>query len=352
MASNEFNQLENWLKTLSNKGNLSLSKKQAIRDQVFRNIGQIELADAIAEGEEKASDLIVSLNSLKKALIPHRLSFSIPVTLAMVMTIFLGSIVTGAVAQNARPGDPTFIIRKALEAVELAVVTNPVKKAEVSLDIANQRIQDLEESYGKEQALNVVLKESKTAIQSARATIKKVTEKGDETSVIALVDKLNSLINDQRLILNDIESETTDEELKKTVIAIRDEIDDDLTDSVTKEIITEENDNTVVAVAPSVVVKAVPNNKIDIDLSPTLASDLNGFKTLKGRLGTANGKPVLYFEGNQYIVIEDSPINLNLYIGSTNNSFSGTVINGYMTASRVIINDIVLFDQVSVSYNR
>ena len=166
------------------------------------------------------------------------------------------------------------------------------------------------------------------------------------------MDKLYSLINDQRLILNDIESETTDEELKKTVIAIRDEIDDDLTDSVTKEIITEENDNTVVAVAPSVVVKAVPNNKIDIDLSPTLASDLNGFKTLKGRLGTANGKPVLYFEGNQYIVIEDSPINLNLYIGSTNNSFSGTVINGYMTASRVIINDIVLFDQVSVSYNR
>ncbi|MEA1909949.1 MAG: hypothetical protein U9M89_02930, partial [Patescibacteria group bacterium] len=103
MASNEFNKLENHLKALGNKGDLGMPKKQAIRDRVFRSIGQIELADAIAEGENKASDMAVSLNALKKALIPHRLSFSMPVTIAMVMTVFLGSIVTGAVAQNAKP---------------------------------------------------------------------------------------------------------------------------------------------------------------------------------------------------------------------------------------------------------
>ena len=88
MSSVNFEQLEAELRTLGeNKGILSMRKKQAIRDRVFQSIGQVELADAIATGRTKAG-LAVSLKHLQQALIPHRLSFSMPVTLAKVIVVF------------------------------------------------------------------------------------------------------------------------------------------------------------------------------------------------------------------------------------------------------------------------
>ncbi len=102
MKTDQFDNLEDSLRTLSKRADLSLSKKQSIRDKIFRSIGQIELADAIVQGEQKAT-IAVSLQYLKKALIPQKLTFSIPITLAVVVFVFITSIVTSAVAQNYGP---------------------------------------------------------------------------------------------------------------------------------------------------------------------------------------------------------------------------------------------------------
>ncbi len=343
MSSANFDQLEAQLRTLGeNKGVLSISKKQAIRDRVFQSIGQIELADAIASGETKA-ELAVSLKHLQKALIPHRLSFSMPATIAVVVMVFMGSIVTGAVAQSSNPGDILFNVRKVLETIEMAVISNPVKKAELSLNIADERIKYLEASVGREEALHTILQESQSALVSARETLKKAGESGDAASAAALLEKFNNLLADQKTILEDIEQTAPSDDIKQTIVAIRDEIAAGQTEDNQTDKIIETDDKTVAVVNPKVV-KTTPTSITSSNQPPVIAVSLTGFQTLAGRIGTASGQPAIFFGGNQYIVVISSPVALDQYIGASNVALSGTVKDGYITVLRLVINGVVLAD--------
>lgn len=340
MSAN-FEQLEAQLKTLGeNKGILTTSKKQAIRDRVFQSIGQIELADAIATGEAKAG-LAVSLKHLQKALIPQRLSFSMPATIATVVVVFMASIITGAAAQSSRPGEALFNVKKVLETLEIAVTSNPIKKAELTLNIADQRVKDLEASVGQEEALHTVLQESQTALVSARATIQKAKDSGDTAGAAALLDKFNTLLADQKTILDDIEKAAPSEDVKQTIVAIRDAIEEANELSEGAGIVEQPNQNAVATnpMVPKPIVKPV------IVTTPlTLAVNLTGFQTLAGRISTAGGQPALFFNGNQYLIITTSPISLQEYIGSNNVALSGLVKDGHITVYRVVINGAVLAD--------
>jgi len=341
MSSVNFEQLEAELRTLGeNKGILTTSKKQAIRDRVFQSIGQIELADAIATGESKVN-LAVSLKHLQQALIPHRLSFSMPVTVVVVMVVFLGSLVTGVAAQSSRPGDALFAMKKVLQAIEIAVVADPVKKAEMSLNIAGERLGYLEESVGQEEALHTVLKESQSALVSAKGTLKKAQESGDTAGAATLLEKFNSLLADQKTILEDIEKTAPSDDVKQTILAIRDEIEGKTSpeiNSTTGQ--TNQNLSAINPIGAKPVVKptTAPSQPL------TLAANLEGFQTLAGRLGTASGQPAIFFSGNQYCIIASSPISLQEYIGTSNVALSGIVKDGYMTVYRVVINGNVLVD--------
>ena len=333
LMSSEFQKLENQLKTLGHKDDFTNEKKQTIRDRVFCAIGQIELADAITAGEEK-SQLAVSLKHLQQALIPHRLAFSMPATIMTIMVVFLGSLVTGAAAQGAKPGDTLFAMKKVIESIEIAVVTNPVKKAEKTLNIAGERLQYLGSSLGTEAALNAVLQETQTALVSAKASITKAQEKGDETEIALLLDKFDSLLADQKTLLNDIEQETEDEAVKKTIIAIRDVITSNQDDNQNKK------DNgsagtisSTVAVinpnTPKTTVKPIVENR-----PPELDITLNGYQSLTGRIGTANGQIVI-FVGNKYYFVTNSPISLQLYIGNSNVGITGNVSNGEIAVYQI-----------------
>ncbi|MBU1092095.1 hypothetical protein KJ836_00195, partial [Patescibacteria group bacterium] len=321
---------ENQLKTLGNKSDLRLEKKQAVRDKIFRSIGQIELADAITAGEEK-SRLAVSLKHLQQALIPHRLTFSMPATIMTVMVVFMGSIVTGAAAQGARPGDALFGMKKVIESIEVAIVSNPVKKAEKTLNIAGERLQYLESSMGTEAALNTVLQETQTALVSAKASITKAQEKGDEAEVALLLDKFNNLLADQKTLLGDIEKETTDEDVKKTIVAIRDVIagNDDQKDTTSGDIA-----DTTVAVTNPIIPKTVDKPILDTQKPLELDIALSGRQSLAGRIGTSGGRIVLYV-GNKYYFVVNSPINLQGYVGNSNVGIVGNVSNGEILVSQI-----------------
>ena len=321
MSSADFEQLEAELRTLGeNKGILSISKKQAIRDRVFQSIGQIELADAIASGETKA-DLAVSLKHLRQAMIPHRLSFSMPVTVSVVIMVFLGSIITGAAAQSSKPGDVLFTMRKVLENLEMAVVTNPVKKAEFSLNIADQRMKDLEASVGQEEALHTVLKETQLALTSAKDTIKKAQDSGDTAGSTALLDKFNALLNDQKIILEDIEATKPSDDVIKTIVAIRDAITP--------------KDETKPTEGEATTVK--PTKPAEVAL-PT-----KGLVTLSGSIGTYTAKPVLLVGAARYFLI-GTQIDLIPYMGSGRATVTGYLQDGAITLGRVIIDGKVITD--------
>ena len=334
MPNSEFQKLENQLKTLGHKGDFTNEKKQTIRDRVFCAIGQIELADAITAGEEK-SQLAVSLKHLQQALIPHRLAFSMPATIMTIMVVFLGSLVTGAAAQGAKPGDTLFAMKKVIESIEIAVVTNPVKKAEKTLNIAGERLQYLGSSLGTEAALNAVLQETQTALVSAKASITKAQEKGDETEIALLLDKFDSLLADQKTLLNDIEQETEDEAVKKTIIAIRDVITSNQDDNQNKK------DNGSAGTISSTVAVINPNTPkttvkpiVEENRPPELDITLNGYQSLTGRIGTANGQIVI-FVGNKYYFVTNSPISLQLYIGNSNVGITGNVSNGEIAVYQI-----------------
>lgn len=342
MASVNFEQLEAELRTLSeNKGILGTHKKQIIRDRLFQSIGQIQLADAIATGETKAS-LAVSLKHLRQAMLPHRLAFSMPATIATVLMVFMGSIITGAAAQSAKPGEVLFNVKKVLETMELAVTSNPTKKAEMSLGIAGQRVKDLEASVGQEEALHTVLLETQSALTSARATIQKAKDSGDEAGAAALVEKFNTLLADQKTILADIEATSPNDDIKQTIVAIRDVIADEVNP-------TPETGDTTASVAnsvsPKTTIKPINSNQ----QPPALATTLEGFKALSGRLGTAGGQPVIYFNGNQYCIIASTPVDLQAYVGAGNVALTGPVKAGYMAAQRVVVNGTVLADIIPQS---
>ena len=330
MPISEFQNLENQLKTLGNKSDLRLEKKQAVRDKIFRSIGQIELADAITAGDEK-SRLAVSLKHLQQALIPHKLTFSMPATIMTVIVVFMGSIVTGAAAQGARPGDALFGMKKVIESIEVAIVSNPVKKAEKTLTIAGERLQYLENTLGTEKALNTVLQETQIALVSARATITKAKVDGNETEVALLLDKFNSLLADQKVLLGDIEKETTNEDVKKTIVAIRDVITGDkIKDDATNGNVSD----SMIAVTSPVVPKTVVKPVLDTQKPLELDIALSGRQSLAGRIGTASGRIVL-FVGNKYYYIINSPINLQLYVGNSNIGIVGDVRNGELSVYQI-----------------
>ncbi|OGB75088.1 hypothetical protein A2810_01775 [candidate division Kazan bacterium RIFCSPHIGHO2_01_FULL_49_10] len=313
MTSNQFEQLENTLKTLGNRADLSFSKKQVIRDKVFQAIGQVELADAIVEGESKAKALFVSIKSLQKALIPHRLSFSMPVTMVTMLIVFLGSLVTGVAAQGAGPSDTLFWAKKVLEKVEIAFATNPISKAKVTIDIATERLKYLEGSVGEEQTLSKVLRESQVALVSAKAALKKAQENNQNTSgVEELVNRFSALLNDQRTLLTNIEQGGAGDEVKKTVVAIREALKE-----AEKPVKSDTTTSTSVAAKP--VEATVPAE------SPTLSGRL----TTTGRFGTSSGQVVL-FVGSKFYQIISAPTALSQLVGSTvmlTGEFAGDQVN-------------------------
>jgi hypothetical protein len=298
MSSQNFEQLENTLKTLGKRADLSFSKKQAIRDKVFQAIGQVELADAIVEGESKAKTVFVSIKSLQKALIPHRLSFSMPITMVAMLAVFLGSLVTGVAAQGAGPSDSLFWAKKVLEKVEIAFASDPISKAKVTMDIATERLKYLEGSVGEEQALSKVLHESQVALVGAKEALQKAQADNQDTQGIEdLINRFDALLGDQKTILSDIEKTATNDDVKKTVLAIRETLKGD------------ENQTKLDASASTVNRPAAT-----ITPTPTEPPVLAGRVTTAGRFGTANGNVVL-FVGSKYYSISTAPISLQPWVG-------------------------------------
>ena len=308
MKTDKFNKLEETLQTLGDKGNLSFSKKQSIRDKVFQSIGQVELADAIVQGKQKAT-IAVSLQYLKKALIPHKLTFSIPVTLAVMILIFASSIMTGALAQNSNPADTLFPIKRILEKIELAFISNPVNKAEFKLNIAGERLKYLETSINQEDSLSKVLTESQIALVDARTALKKIQatepETEDNQSVTDLIERFSVLLGDQKILLDNIDQniEDPDEGIKNVMLAIRETLEEN-----------EEEVNEIDTNTSSSVVVLVPQTKVDTS-EPIINQPFeDGLHTFKTRIVTTHGKLAIIVDGMHYVIVS-APINLFPYVG-------------------------------------
>ncbi|AKM84903.1 MAG: hypothetical protein VE98_C0001G0449 [candidate division Kazan bacterium GW2011_GWA1_50_15] len=225
MARSQFSQLEQDLTILGKDAVLSLTQRQKIRDRLFKQIGQLDLIDAM-QTKTEAVGLVMPVNKLASIFRPQKIMLGLPATVGLIATVFVATFTTGAIARDADPGQPLFVVRKAFETIELALTRDPARRAEVQLTIADERLQAI--SGADQTKLDAVVKESQKALESAKNAVSAL-QKTDtaSTSSVDLVAKLKSLVDAQKTILSTIVKENIGkEDVRKSVAAIRQELDD------------------------------------------------------------------------------------------------------------------------------
>jgi hypothetical protein len=207
----------------------------------------------------------------------------------------------------------------------------------MSLNIAGERLQYLEQSVGKEEALHTVLQETQSALVSAQTSLKNAEGTGDEKEAAALLDKFNSLLSAQKTILDDIEKTEPSDDIKQTIVAIRDAIENKSAEDKAKEVIDLTKKATVVP-ATSATPTGKSGEKPTTTGEPQPLSD--GLHNIVVRIGTAYSKPAVYIN-NYYYEVVASPIDLQPYIGYTNVLVLGDVQGKTITIRRVIIDGML-----------
>lgn len=302
------------LSVLGKDATLSLTQRQKIRDQLFKKMGQVDLIDAVQTHTE-VNGLVMSLRQLQSLFQPRRVSFSAPATAGMVLAVFVVTFATGAFAMDDRPGDPLFGVRKALEAVQIALVSDPAQKAEMQLAIADNRLQGLETVDSAK--LGVVLQESKKALTNAQTAISglKTTDGKSNTD---LINKLKTLIDNQKATLTTItKSGGATEDIQKTILAMRGELD---------ALITKDTKS---AIDNSAVTKPVVD-----DTNRTV---------FYGSLVTNYGVPSLLENGKIY-TLAGIGTDITGYLGVSNVVINGKLSGKILTVSKITINNKLIWE--------
>jgi len=310
---------DNLIKELSILGKdarLSITQRQKIRDQLFKKMGQVNLIDAVTTQTE-VGDLVMPLSTLQRLFRPKSISFGIPATAGMVLAIFVVTFATGAFAQSAKPGDPLFGVRKALETVQIALTTDPANRATLKMNIVNDRIKALENADSSN--LSIALNESKKALASAQASISTLGSDKELTT------KLKTVIESQKTTLSAIAKGTvSNEDAKKTILAMRDQLDKLITPVTDKPADTKTTDTAVVAVKPEII------------------DDANR-TSFYGSLTTSYGSPALFENGKAYVLAGVS-IDLMQYIGSQSVSIVGHLNGKILTVTKITINSKLIWE--------
>lgn len=328
-----FQNLENDLHALgkalkSEQVSLSLTQRQAIRDQVFRSIGRWDMADVI----ETARPNWVA-NVLGSQL---KTSLTVPSIILASVLVIATSVTTTAFAQSAKPGDSLFGLRKVFENVQLAFTTNPEAQMQLRLRIAGERLSELNYANPADPGTaDKILNESKEAIKQATDAIKKVDNKDTATTYL---DRLQDLLSAQNTILDKMPNKGATEELKKTVLAVRDELGvDKKTDKPVSDKTLALNDKSTKVEAPIIkeTPAVLPSGQSNLTVSDT---------TLYGNLTMAYGSPALMV-GQVYYLLQNAPVDVISFIGKTGITVRGSVVNGVMSVIEIVIDGRVYSNQ-------
>ncbi len=311
---------ENLVRELSILGkgaHLSMSQRQKVRDQLFKKIGQLDLIDAV-ETKTEVGGLVMPLQTLLSIFKPRRMTLSLPATAGVVAAVFLGTFTTGALARNAAPTSGLlFTVRKAFESVEVSLESDPTKRAEIKIAIANDRIKFLENA--PEHKLDTVLEESKKAIASAQTAVSSV--EGENTD---LDSKLAAIIHAQKDILTTIsQGDLADAGVKEEIVAFKETLENIVTKST-----------------PKAVVKKEAVTKVAPDEAPLVTT------SFYGTLVTSYGRPALRVPQG-VLVLVGSPVSLDGYIGRSNVNVIGDLsVDGNLTVRKITI-DSKLIGEIS-----
>src|SRR3989344_5826462 len=304
------------LGVLGKDAHLSLSQRQKIRDRLFKQIGQLDLIDAMQTKVETA-DLVMPVNKLANIFRPQKIMLGLPATVGLLATVFVATFTTGAIANDAQPGQPLFGVRKAFENVEIALTTDPARRATLRLAIADDRLKALGSS--DQAQLSDVVRESQLALENARSAVTALqNSSGDATTSADLVNKLKSFVDAQRGVLKTIiDGNIGKDDVRQSILAMRDDLE---------------------KLIPAV--SATPATGDTTPATPKVVTD--GSVMLVGNIGTYTAKPTLMIGSTRYFLV-GSAVNLIPYMGSTNATVFGVLEGDTIQLSKLLIGGQVIW---------
>ena len=306
------------LGVLGKDAHLSLSQRQKIRDRLFKQIGQLDLIDAMQTKTETA-DLVMPVNKLANIFRPQKIMLGLPATVGLLATVFIATFTTGAIANDAQPGQPLFGVRKAFENVEIALTADPARRATLRLAIADERLKALGAS--DEAQLSNVVRESQLALENARSAVTALQNSGgDATTSADLVNKLKSFVDAQRGVLKTIiNGNIGKDDVRQSILAMRDDLDK------------------LIPATPAT------GDTTTLTTPATPAVMIDGNVTLIGNIGTYTAKPTLMIGNTRYFLV-GSAVNLIPYMGSTNATVFGVLQGDTIQLSKLLIGGQVIWD--------
>ena len=324
MRSEMHDNLAKSLNILSKDAQLSITARQRVRDSLFKKMGQLDLIDAV-QTNTPVPGLILPLGSLLAIFKPRRIALGVPATAGIALAVLLLSFTTGVLAQSAQPGSGIFYtVRRAMEEVQIALATDPTKKAEIKLAIASDRVQSL--TLANQSMLPASIQESRKALASAQVAVKSLTDQAKSDPELAT--KLADLINTQKTLLTGIiTDEISDAEVKQGIIALRDEINS-LLPATTEpgETISDTSDPTDVAVTEPTIVE------------PTEPVYTNEIQSFYGSLTTSFGQLAIN-TGSKVYVLRNLNLDLSKFIGASQVQVVGILTPDGIAVSKIFIDN-------------
>lgn len=169
----------------------------------------------------------------------------VPAILLVILTALgVTGVGTVAVSNNSVPGDPLFGVDKALEEIQVSLATNDGSKAKVHLEIARERLTELETLANTDRAVDPAVTETQLAVNNATAALSTVETKFKEDKITlessdlqALLIQLQNLLATHQGLIRKVEVKIKDGEIKAKIKLFEQEasesadlVEDDLDD--------------------------------------------------------------------------------------------------------------------------
>lgn len=331
MSNLQHDNLAEQLSILGKNAQLSLTSRQRVRDQLFKKIGQLDLVDAVQTNTE-VPGLIMPLAALLSIFKPRRVSFGLAATSGIAMGLAALTFATGALAGNADPGSGVFYtVRKALETAQVALVSDPEKKAELKLSFATDRLQSL--ATTNPESLQVALEESKKALAEAQLAVSSPLVKSAAKE--DLNTKLATIIGNQKTLLTTIiKDNLTSDSVKEGIIAFRNELDKLVEEDVTGTTITLVDPT---AKQPALVIeppKPTPDVTVIIPAS------------FRGTFIASYGRPAIN-TGAKVYVLTNVTGEFTEYLGTRNAEAYGKLVDGSLVVDKLFIDSKLVWETPS-----
>lgn len=179
-----------------------------------------------------------------KNLLLSQKGFAPAIILIILAAVGITGVGTTVAANNSVPGDPLFGLDKAIEEVQVSLATNDETQAKIKLEIAKERLNELETLESTNRAVDPAVTEAQLAISDATTTLSTVETKFKEnkitlksTDLQALLTELQSLLVTHQRLIKKVEIKIKDGEVKAKIKLFGQEasesaelIDDDLED--------------------------------------------------------------------------------------------------------------------------